>query len=81
MLYDLELMLRIYLLQNHYGLADIKIMNEVLDNCVFSCFCEIESPNQVSDGNKIRRFKKILVEIVLQKKLFHQIIENLSEKA
>lgn len=68
MLYDLELMLRIYLPQNHYDLADIKIMNEVLDNCAFSGFCEIESPNQVSDGNTIRRFKKILVEIVLQDK-------------
>lgn len=70
MLYDFELMLQIYLLQNHYDLADIKIMNEVLDNCAFSGSCEIESPNQVSDGNTIRRLKKFLLKSYYRKNCF-----------
>ena len=56
-------------------------MNEVLDNCAFSGFFEIESSNQVPDGNTIRRFKKFLLKSYYRKKLFHQIIENLIEKA
>ena len=49
--YDLELMLRIYLLQNLYDLSDMKVINEVIDSRAFSDFCGVDSPNQVSDGD------------------------------
>lgn len=78
--YDLELMLRIYLLQNLYDLSDMKVMNEVIDSRAFSDFCGVDSPNQVPDGDTIGRFRNILAENGLQKKLFHQVIEILSEK-
>lgn len=78
--YDLELMLRIYLLQNLYDLSDMKVMNEVIDSRAFSDFCGVDSPNQVPDGDTIGRFRNILAENRLQEKLFHQVIEILSEK-
>ena len=34
--YDLELMLRIFLLQNLYDLSNMKVMNEVIDSRAFS---------------------------------------------
>ena len=78
--YDLELMLRIFLLQNLYDLSDMKAMNEVIDSRAFSDFCGVDSPNQVPDGDTIGRFRNILVENGLQEKLFHQVIDILSEK-
>ena len=78
--YDLELMLRIYLLQNLYDLSDMKVMNEIIDSRAFSDFCGVDSPNQVPDGDTIGRFRNILVENGLQEKLFHQVIDILSEK-
>lgn len=40
--YDLELMLRIFLLQNLYDLSDMKVMNEVIDSRAFSNFCGVD---------------------------------------
>lgn len=68
--YDLELMLRIFLLQNLYDLSDMKVMNEVIDSRAFSDFCGVDSPNQVPDGDTIGRFRNMLVENGLQEKLF-----------
>lgn len=48
--YDLELMLRIYILQNLYGLSDMKVTIEVIDKRVFSEFCRVDSPRQIPDG-------------------------------
>ena len=78
--YDLELMLRIYLLQNLYDLSDMKVMNEIIDSRAFSDFCGVDSPNQIPDGDTIGRFRNILVENGLQEKLFHHVIDILSEK-
>lgn len=78
--YDLELMLRIYLIQNLYDLSDMKVVNEVIDSRAFSDFCGVDSPNQIPDGDTVGRFRNILVLNGLQEKLFHQAIEILSEK-
>ena len=48
--YDLELMLRINLIQNLYDLADEATVNEVIDSRALSYFCGLESSNQVPDG-------------------------------
>ena len=49
--YDLELMLRIYVLQHLYNLADDAARNEIIDSRTFSQFCGVDSSNQVPDGD------------------------------
>ena len=46
--YDLELMLRLYLLQNLYNLSDEATVAEAMDSRAFSEFCGVESSNQVT---------------------------------
>ncbi len=78
--YDLELMLRIYILQNLYDLSDMRVMTEVIDSRAFSEFCGVDSSNQVPDGDTIGRFRNILVKNGIQKKLFSQVVELLNKK-
>ena len=78
--YELETMLRIHLLQELYDLADMAVMNEVIDSRAFSEFCGVDSSNQVPDGDTIGRFRALLVQHGLQKKLFAQVIAFLEAK-
>ena len=55
--YDLERMLRIYLVQNLYDLSDMATVAEVIDSRAFSEFCGVESSNQVPDGDTLGRFR------------------------
>ena len=41
--YDLERMLRIYMIQNLYNLSDMATVAEVIDSRAFSDFCGVES--------------------------------------
>jgi len=75
--YELETMMRIHLLQELYDLADMAVMNEVIDSRAFSEFCGIDSSNQVPDGDTIGRFRALLVKHGLQKKLFAQVVSLL----
>jgi IS5 family transposase len=67
-------------LQELYDLADMAVMNEVIDSRAFSEFCGVDSSNQVPDGDIIGRFRALLVEHGLQKKLFAQVVKLLEEK-
>ncbi len=78
--YDLELMLRIYLIQNLYDLADEATVAEVVDIRAFSDFCGVESSNQVPDGDTLGRFRNLLIKNGLQEKLFAQVVEMLNAK-
>lgn len=78
--YNLELMLRLHLLQNLYDLSDEATAGEVVDSRAFSEFCGVDSSNQVPDGDTIGRFRNILVENGLQEKLFAQVIKLLQQK-
>ena len=78
--YELELMLRIYMLQNLYDLADEATVAEVIDSRAFSEFCGIDSSNQVPNGDTLGRFRNILIENGLQEKLFAQVIEVLQQR-
>lgn len=78
--YDLELMLRIYVLQNLYNLADMAAMNEIIDSRAFSAFCRVDSSNQIPDGDTIGRFRNILIRNQLQEKLFEDVRKRLQEK-
>ena len=51
--YDLERMLRIYLVQNLYNLSDMATVAEVIDSRAFSDFCGVESGNQMPDGDTL----------------------------
>ncbi len=72
--YDLELMLRLYVLQNLYDLSDSQTSEQAIDSRAFSGFCGVDSSNQVPDGDTIGRFRNILIDNSLQEKLFKQVV-------
>ena len=78
--YELELMLRIFMLQNLYNLSDMKVTDEVVDSRAFSDFCGVDSPNQVLDGDTVSRFRNILIENNLDGKMFGKVVEILMKK-
>lgn len=78
--YPLELMLRIFILQNVYNLADMAVMNEVIDSRAFSNFCGINSPDEVPNGDTIGRFRNILTRNGLQEKIFAEVVRILMER-
>lgn len=78
--YPLELMLRIFILQNVYDLADMAVMNEVIDSRAFSNFCGINSPDEVPNGDTIGRFRNILTRNGLQERIFAEVVNILVNK-
>ena len=78
--YDLELMLRLYLIQNLYNLADEATVAEVTDSRAFSDFCGVESSNQIPDGDTLGRFRNILMRNGIQQELFAQVVELLMQR-
>ncbi len=78
--YELELMLRLFILQNLYTLSYEGTVAEVIDSRPFSEFCGVDSRNQVPDGDTLGRFRNLLMENGLQEKLFSQIVEMLMER-
>ena len=78
--YDLELMLRIYVLQMVYNVADMAVAAEVIDSRAFSEFCGVTSSNQVPNGDTIGRFRNILIQNRLQEKLLADIVSRLKAR-
>ena len=78
--YDLDLMLRIHLLQNLYNLSDEGIRNELIDSRAFSDFCAVESSNQVPDGDTIGRFRNLLIRNDIHEKFFALVLETLKKR-
>ena len=76
--FDLELMLRIHLVQSLYSLSDMATMMEIIDSRAFSEFCGVDSSSQIPDGDTIGRFRALLVKNSLQEKLFAQVVGLLS---
>lgn len=58
----------------------MKVKNEVIDSRAFSDFCCVDSPNQVPDGDTIRRFRNLLEKHTIQEKLFYEVLEILTEE-
>lgn len=75
--YDLELMLRIHILQKLYNLADSAVMNEIIDSRAFSQFCGMDSSNQVPDGDTIGRFRHILEKNHTGERFLEQVVQKL----
>lgn len=78
--YDLELMLRIHVLQNLYNLADEAVAGEIIDSRAFSEFCGVESSNQVPDGDTIGRFRNLLVSNSLEQEFFAAVLVIVEQK-
>ncbi len=76
----MELMLRIFLFQNLYDLADMKVMTEVIDSRAFSNFCGVSSPEEVLDGDTIGRFRNLLENNGIQQKIFAAVVSILEER-
>jgi len=75
--YELDLMLRNYMLQKLYDLSDMATVAEVIDSCAFSEFCGVDSSNPVPDGETQGRFRRLLEENGIQQKLFVQVVRTL----
>ncbi|MBP5760044.1 MAG: IS5 family transposase [Verrucomicrobia bacterium] len=78
--FALELMLRIFVLQNLYDLADEKTVAEVIDSRAFSDFCGVDSSNQVPNGDTLGRFRNLLIKNEIQGLLFAQVVELLAQR-
>lgn len=78
--YSLEIMLRLYLLQNLYDLSNEVTVAEAIDSRAFSDFCGVDSSNQVPDGDTLGRFRNLLIQNGLQEKLFAQVVASLMER-
>ena len=78
--YKLELMLRLFILQNLYNLSDESTIAEVIDSRAFSDFCGVDSSNQVPSGDTLGRFRNLLIQHGLQRQLFAQVVTMLTER-
>lgn len=78
--YDLELMLRIHLLQNLYTLSDEGTRNEIVDSRAFSDFCGVESSNQIPDGDTIGRFRNLLIKNGIHEQFFAFVVKSLTDR-
>ena len=78
--YELELMLRLFILQNLYDLSDEGAVAEVIDSRAFSDFCGVDSSNQIPNGDTLGRFRNLLIRHGLQEQLFAQVVTMLMER-
>ena len=73
-------MLRIHLIQNLYDLSDEGTRNEIIDSRAFSDFCEVESSNQIPDGDTIGRFRNLLIQNHIHEQFFAMVVKTLTER-
>ena len=78
--YDLERMLRIYMIQNLYNLSDTASVAEVIDSRAFSDFCGVESSNQLPDRDTLGRFRNLLITNGLQENFSHKLLSFLQSE-
>lgn len=73
-------MLRIYVLQMVYNVADLAVAAEVIDSRAFSEFCKVTIRNQVPNGDPIGRFRNILIKNGMKEKLFADAVNRLKAR-
>ena len=73
-------MLRIHLLQNLYDLSDEGTRDEIIDSRAFSDFCDVESSNQIPDGDTIGRFRNLLIKNHIHEQFFALVVKMLTER-
>ena len=70
-------MLIIFILQNLYDCADMKVMNKIIDSRAFIVLCAINSLEKVPGDDTIGRFRNILEEHNLQEKIFGAVLDKI----
>ena len=78
--YDLERMLRIYMIQNLYNLSDTASVAEVIDSRAFSDFCGVESSNQLPAPDTLGRFRNLLIQKGLPENFSHKLLSFLQSE-
>jgi len=78
--FPLGTMLRIFVLQNLYDLADMAVMYEVIEGRSFSKFVGVTDERDVPNGDTIGRFRNLLEKHNLQEKFFEQVKTLLEQK-
>lgn len=77
----LERMLRIYLLQQWYGLSDEGLEDALYDSIAMRAFAGIDLAREnVPDATTLLKFRRLLVEHALTRKLFDEIGIELCER-
>ncbi len=76
----MELVLRLYLLENFYDLSDEGTVAGAIDSRACSDFCGVDLSNQVPDGDTLGRFRNLLIRNGLQEKLFVQVVKLLGKR-
>ena len=55
-------------------------MNEIIDSRAFSDFCNVESSNQIPNGDTIGRFRNLLIDNGIHEKFFVLVVETLKKR-
>jgi len=77
---DIELLLKIYFLQQWYNLGDPTVEAEIYDSIAFRRFLKIDLIENVPDESTICRFRHFLEEHKLPEKFFRRTARILEEK-
>lgn len=78
--YPIEVVLRMYVLQNLYNLSDMGVMTEVIDSRAFSWFCGVTSPAEVPNGDTVGRFRNLLINNNIQQVFFEFVTAEFEKK-
>ena len=79
--YKLELLLKVYFLQQWYNLGDPTVEAEIYDSIAFRRFLGINDLGEgIPDETSILRFRRFLEENNLQEKLFQETVSQLEEQ-
>ncbi|CAE6875543.1 hypothetical protein R69746_08752 [Paraburkholderia aspalathi] len=80
-LIGLERMLRIYFLQQWYGLSDEELEDALYDSIALRAFAGIDlAVGNVPDATTLLKFRRVLIEHELTRKLFDEIGISLCER-
>jgi len=77
---DIEILLKIYFLQQWYNLGDPTVEAEIHDSIAFRSFLKIDLVENVPDESTICRFRHFLEKNRLQEKFFRKTVEILESK-
>lgn len=75
-----EIMLRMWFLQNWYGLSDEEVEDRLYESMSFQQFLKIDLGSPIPDATTLCRFREWMNEHGVQKKLFENVNDFLDQK-
>lgn len=78
--FDPETLLRMWLLQNWYGLSDEEVEDRLYETLSFQEFLKIDLGSPIPDATTLCRFRDFLNEKKIQEKLFQEVNRFLDHK-